>query len=77
MEKIEPHKREKVEKLIDTIEDYRNQIAYLSKSLEIKDDQMTILMQSIKESLEAIKEYQKNLWQRNFIEVKEKGLDKK
>ena len=76
MEKIEPHKREKVEKLIDTIEDYRNQIAYLSKSLEIKDDQMTILMQSIKESLEAIKEYQKNLWQRNFIEAKEKGLDK-
>ena len=61
MEKIEPHKREKVEKLIDTIEDYRNLIAYLSKSLEIKDDQMTILMQSIKESLEAIKEYQKNL----------------
>ena len=61
MEKIEPHKREKVEKLIDTIEDYRNQIAYLSKSLEIKDAQMTILMQSIKESLEAIKEYQKNL----------------
>ena len=73
----EPHKRKYVEKLIDTITDYKNQIAYLGKSLERKDEQMTILIHSIKDSLETIKETQKNMQQRNFIEAKEKGLDKK
>ena len=73
----EPHKRKYVEKLINTIEDYRNQIAYLGKSLERKDAQMTVLIHSIKDSLETIKETQKNMQQRNFIEAKEKGLDKK
>ena len=72
----EPHKRKYVEKLIDSIEDYRNQIAYLGKSLERKDAQMTVLIHSIKDSLETIKETQKNMQQRNFIEAKEKGLDK-
>ena len=72
----EPHKRKYVEKLINTIEDYRNQIAYLGKSLERKDAQMTVLIHSIKDSLETIKETQKNMQQRNFIEAKEKGLDK-
>jgi hypothetical protein len=73
----EPSKIKYVEKLIDTIEDYRNQITYLGKSLERKDEQMTVLIHSIKDSLETIKETQKNMQQRNFIEAKEKGLDKK
>ena len=72
----EPSKIKYVEKLIDTIEDYRNQITYLGKSLERKDEQMTVLIHSIKDSLETIKETQKNMQQRNFIEAKEKGLDK-
>jgi hypothetical protein len=72
----EPSKIKYVEKLIDTIEDYRNQITYLGKSLEKKDEQMTLLIHSIKDSLETIKETQKNMQQRNFIEAKEKGLDK-
>ena len=72
----EPHKRKYVEKLIDSIEDYRNQIAYLGKSLERKEEQITLLIHSIKDSLETIKETQKNMQQRNFIEAKEKGLDK-
>ena len=73
----EPHKRKYVEKLIDTITDYKNQIAYLGKSLEKKEEQITLLIHSIKDSLETIKETQKNMQQRNFIEAKEKGLDKK
>ena len=72
-----PHKRKYVEKLIDTIEDYKNQIASLSKSLEKKEEQITLLIHGIKDSLESIKEGQKNMQQRNFIEAKEKGLDKK
>ena len=73
----EPSKIKYVEKLIDTIEDYRNQITYLGKSLERKYEQTTVLIHSIKDSLETIKETQKNMQQRNFIEAKEKGLEKK
>ena len=72
----EPSKIKYVEKLIETIKDYRNQITYLGKSLERKDEQMTVLIHSIKDSLETIKETQKNMQQRNFIEAKEKGLEK-
>ena len=73
----EPLKKDRLEELVETIQDYRNQIAYLSKSLDKKDEQMTLLIHSIKESLDTIKETQKNMQQRNFLEAKEKGFDKK
>ena len=72
----EPLKKDRLEELVETIQDYRNQIAYLSKSLDKKDEQMTLLIHSIKESLDTIKETQKNMQQRNFLEAKEKGFDK-
>ena len=76
----EPLKRDKLQDLVDTIKDYKLQIEYLRKSLDGKDEQMNLLIYSIKDSLETIKETQKNMQQRNYLEVlreQEKGSGKK
>jgi predicted transcriptional regulator len=57
-------------KLLDSIQDYRNQITYLKKSLDKKEEQMDVLINSINKSLQAIQQGQ-------FLNAKDKGYDKK
>ena len=58
-----------IKHLQDMIESYQNQIEYLRSSLDKKDD----IMQRLITSLEN---HSKNLLQKNYIEAKEKGIDK-
>jgi len=57
-------------KLLDSIQDYRNQITYLKKSLDKIEEQMDVLINSINKSLQAIQQGQ-------FLNAKDKGYDKK
>jgi hypothetical protein len=73
----EPLKKDRLESLVENIKDYKNEIEYLRRSLDKKDEQMNLLIHSVKESLETIKETQKNMQQRNYIEVLKEQEKKK
>ena len=60
----------KIEMLVDRVEDYKNEIQYLRESLDKRNDQMDKMLESINSSLASIQ-------QQNFIQAKEKGFDKK
>jgi len=60
--RISEYKKE-IERMEGYVLDYRNNIEYLKKSLDKRADETTILLKSIE--------------QRNYIEAKDKGLDKK
>ena len=61
---------DKIEMLVDRVEDYKNEIQYLRESLNKRNDQMDKMLESINSSLASIQ-------QQNFIQAKEKGFDKK
>jgi enoyl-[acyl-carrier-protein] reductase (NADH) len=55
--------------LIERIQDYKNEIQYLRKSLDKKTEQMDTLLHTINNSI-------KSIHQQNFLNAKEKGYDK-
>jgi seryl-tRNA synthetase len=61
---------DKIEMLVERVEDYKNEIQYLRESLNKRNDQMDKMLESINSSLASIQ-------QQNFIQAKEKGFDKK
>ena len=71
-----PLKLKDIEYLTERVEDYRMQIEYLKKSLDKRDDVMERLLENLKETMQSLKETNKTIHQRNFIEAKEKGFDK-
>ena len=70
-----PLKLKDIEYLTERVEDYRMQIEYLKKSLDKRDDVMERLLENLKETMQSLKETNKTIHQRNFIEAKEKGFD--
>lgn len=70
-----PLKLKDIEYLTERVEDYRLQIEYLKKSLDKRDDVMERLLENLKETMQSLKETNKTIHQRNFIEAKEKGFD--
>lgn len=70
-----PLKLKDIEYLKERVEDYRNQIEYLKKSLDKRDEVMERLLENLKETMENLKETNKTIHQRNYIEAREKGFD--
>ena len=70
-----PLKLKDIEYLTERVEDYRMQIEYLKKSLDKRDDVMERLLENLKETMQSLKETNKTIHQRQFIEAKEKGFD--
>jgi len=70
-----PLKLKDIEYLTERVEDYRIQIEYLKKSLDKRDDVMERLLENLKETMQSLKETNKTIHQRQFIEAKEKGFD--
>ena len=70
-----PLKLKDIEYLKERVEDYRNQIEYLKKSLDKRDEVMERLLENLKETMENLKVTTKTIHQRNYIEAKDKGYD--
>ena len=70
-----PLKLKDIEYLTERVEDYRLQIEYLKKSLDKRDDVMERLLENLKETMINLKETNKTIHQRQFIEAREKGFD--
>lgn len=74
-EEFSPEQYEKLQEviykypeLLERIQDYKNEIEYLRKSLDKKGEQMDKLIDSINGSIRSIQ-------QQNFLKAKEKGYD--
>lgn len=75
IEEFTPEQYEKLQEVIhhypelmERIEDYKNEIQYLRKSLDKKADQMDKLIGTINDSI-------KSIHQQNFLKAKENGYD--
>ena len=64
-----PQLQKEIKFLVDRIEDYKNEISYLKNSLDKRANEVDGLIKAFNNSLKTMQE-------RNFIEAKEKKLDR-